>query len=96
MLRCYLVTYDVRDAKRLRRVFRILRGYGRHWQLSVFMCVLKKIDRVRLQADLEREMNLREDQVIIVDLGPHEQHMTLPVAVLGPPLPEPDHGMIVI
>lgn len=26
----YIVTYDVCDARRLRRVFRLMRGYGDH------------------------------------------------------------------
>jgi CRISPR-associated protein Cas2 len=96
MHRCYLVSYDVRDEKRLRRVFRRLKGYGQHWQLSVFFCVLKKIDRVRLQSDLEGEMNLKEDQVIILDLGPDEKGARSCVTVLGQPLPLPENRMIVI
>ncbi len=53
MRRCYLVCYDIRHPKRLRRVFAVMKGYGEHWQFSIFFCVLKDIDRVRLQSDLE-------------------------------------------
>lgn len=73
MRRCYLVCYDIRDPKRLRRVHRVLRGYGEAWQFSVFFCVLKDIDRVRLQTDLEEQMNQKEDQTMILDLGPNEK-----------------------
>jgi hypothetical protein len=33
-------------------VFRICKGFGEHWQYSIFFCVLKPIDRVRLQASI--------------------------------------------
>ena len=59
MRRCYLVCYDIRDAKRLRRVHKLMKGYGEPWQYSVFFCVLKEIDRVRMQSKLETEMNLQ-------------------------------------
>ena len=64
MRRCYLVCYDIRHPKRLRRVFKIMKGYGEHWQFSIFFCILKDIDRVRLQSDLVEEMNLKEDGVV--------------------------------
>lgn len=96
MHRCYLVCYDVRDDKRLRRVFRALKGYGQHWQFSIFFCVLRNIDRVRLQSALEEELNLKEDQAIILDLGPNEKDALRAVTVLGTALPEPEHRMVVI
>jgi CRISPR-associated protein Cas2 len=96
MRRCYLVCYDVRDPKRLRKVFRVLKGYGEHWQFSVFFCVLKDIDRVRLQYDLEEKMNLKEDQAMILDLGPNEREAREAAAVVGVPLPEAENNMLVI
>jgi len=96
MRRCYLVCYDIRDPKRLRRVHRVLKGYGEAWQYSVFFCMLRDIDRVRLQADLEEQMNQKEDQAMILDLGPNEKDARKAVTVIGPPLPEPESGFIVI
>lgn len=96
MRRCYLVGYDIRDAKRLRRVHRVLKGYGEAWQYSVFFCVLKQIDRVRLQSDLEREMNLKEDQAIILDMGADEGAARRSAIVLGMALPDMDSGMVVL
>ena len=96
MRRCYLICYDIHDEKRLRRVFRVCKGYGEHWQYSIFFCVLKAIDRVRLQAELEEEMNLREDQVLILDLGENEDSARSAVRVLGQPLPTAPMGMVVI
>ncbi len=96
MRRCYLVCYDIRDPKRLRRVFKTMKGYGEHWQFSIFFCVLKDIDRVRMQTDLETEMNLKDDQVLIVDLGSDEEGARRAATILGRSLPEPDTGTVVV
>ena len=56
----------------LRQVFKIMKGYGEHWQYSIFFCILKPIDRVRMQGDLEDVMNLKQDQVLIIDLGENQ------------------------
>ena len=34
----YVVTYDISDQKRWRRVFRVMNGYGDWVQFSVFQC----------------------------------------------------------
>lgn len=96
MRRCYLVCYDIRDPKRLRRVHKVLKGYGEAWQFSVFFCVLKDIDRVRLQTDLEEQMNQKEDQAMILDLGPNEKEARETATVIGQPLPEQDSGIVVV
>jgi len=96
MRRCYLVCYDIRDPKRLRQVHKVVKGYGESWQFSVFFCVLKEIDRVRLQSDLEAQMNLKEDQTMIVDLGPNEEGARKAATVIGQALPAQDSGMVVV
>jgi CRISPR-associated protein Cas2 len=96
MRRCYLVCYDIRDPKRWRQVFKVMKGHGEHWQYSVFFCVLKSIDRVRMQTQLEEAMDLAEDQTMIIDLGADEDHARQAAVVLGPSLPKRDKGMVVI
>ena len=96
MRRCYLVCYDIRDPKRLRRVHKVLKGYGEAWQFSVFFCVLKDIDRVRLQTDLEEHMDQKQDQAMILDLGPNEKEAREAATVIGRPLPEQDSGIVVV
>ena len=96
MRRCDLVCYDIRVPKRLRRVHKVLKGYGEAWQFSVFFCVLKDIDRVRLQTDLEEQMNQKEDQAMILDLGPNEKEAREAATVIGQPLPEQDSGIVVV
>lgn len=96
MRRCYLVCYDIRNQKRWRKVFKIMNGHGEHWQYSVFFCVLKEIDRVRMQGQLEACTNLKEDQCVIVDLGPNEDEARAAATVLGPALPTGASGVVVI
>ncbi|HZL35134.1 MAG TPA: CRISPR-associated endonuclease Cas2 [Tepidisphaeraceae bacterium] len=96
MRRCYLVAYDIRSPKRWRQVFKIMKGHGEHWQYSVFFCVLKEIDRVRMQSGLEAQMNLKEDQCVIIDLGADEAVARHAATVLGPSLPAAESGVVVI
>jgi len=96
MRRCYLVCYDVRDPRRLRRTHKLMKAYGEPWQYSVFYCTLKPIDRVRLENELREILNLKEDQVLIVDLGANEDAAHESAAVLGPSPPEQEGGMVVI
>lgn len=72
MRRIYIVSYDISDPKRLRRVFRTLKGFGDHLQLSVFRCDLSEGQRLRLVDALRAIIHHDQDQVIFVDLGPTE------------------------
>ena len=82
---CYIVTYDISDAKRWRRVFRLLQGYGEHVQLSVFRCDLDPVQVVRLRGGLERLIHHTEDQVILLRLGPANPATLREITVLGRP-----------
>lgn len=96
MRRCYLVCYDICESKRLRRVHKLMKGYGEPWQYSVFFCVLKDIDRVRMQSELENEMNLKEDQVLVIELGNDEGKSRESATTIGQSLPEEQSGTVVI
>jgi CRISPR-associated protein Cas2 len=66
----FIISYDIADPKRWRRVFRIMKGYGAWLQLSVFQCRLTRMRVVQLESELREAMNQREDHVLIVDVGP--------------------------
>jgi len=68
----YIVTYDIADPARLRKVFKLLKGYGEHLQLSVFRCDLTRLSLARMKAELTDVIHAQEDQVLIVDVGPTE------------------------
>ncbi len=83
MRRHYLVTYDIADAKRLRRVFKTMKGFGAHLQFSVFQCELPDIDLVRMKAALTEIIDQREDQVLIIDLGTTESNPVKRIESMG-------------
>ncbi len=70
MRRSYIVSYDICDPKRLRKMYKKLLGFGDRLQLSVFRCDLNMKERVLLQGALLEIMNQKEDLVMVVDLGP--------------------------
>jgi CRISPR-associated protein Cas2 len=69
----YLVTYDICNDKRLRRVHKLLKGYGEWVQLSVFQCRLSRRRQAELQALLDGMIVQTDDHVLIMDLGPADQ-----------------------
>jgi hypothetical protein len=52
MRNVYLVTYDICDDKRLRRVFKTMRNWGDHLQYSVFECQLNGAELHKLKQEL--------------------------------------------
>ena len=68
--RLYIVTYDIADDRRWRRIFKLMHGYGRWLQLSVFQCRLTARRRAEMALRLEAAMHMHEDHVLILDLGP--------------------------
>jgi len=65
----YLLTYDIRHPRRLRRVHGVAKDFGDPLQYSVFVCDLTRLELVELRTNLMEEMNVREDSVGIFDLG---------------------------
>lgn len=71
--RLYIVTYDISDDRRWRRVFRIMKGYGQWLQLSVFQCRLTLRRRQEMAALLDKAVHHRDDHVLIIDVGPADK-----------------------
>lgn len=88
MRRAYLVCYDIRDDKRLRKMAKVMRGFGDRVQYSVFRCMMGDKERAMLRDRVERVMNPSEDNVLIVDLGPEEGRGGKAMISLGRALPE--------
>lgn len=65
----YIVTYDISDQKRWRRVFRLMKGYGEWIQLSVFQCRMSRQRHAELIALLDGIIHHKEDHVVLLDIG---------------------------
>lgn len=81
----YLVSYDICDPKRLRRVARALEGFGVRLQYSVFECPLDDMRLAMLKAEVHPLLKHDEDQVLFVSLGPSANDATLVIEAMGQP-----------
>ncbi len=66
----WLVAYDIANPGRLRRVCRLMLGYGDRVQYSVFRCDLGATERIELEGRLRKLVHHLEDRVLFVDVGP--------------------------
>lgn len=96
MLKTYVVSYDISDQKRWRRVYKKMRGFGDHVQYSVFVCELSEIDRVEMQQALDELIQHDEDQVLIVDIGPSEGRAPKCFSTLGKAFTYPERHAVVV
>jgi CRISPR-associated protein Cas2 len=63
----WLVCYDVRDDKRLRRCAQHMEGYGHRLQYSMFRCWLTPTQVERLRWELTEKL-ATEDDVLLIPL----------------------------
>jgi CRISPR-associated protein Cas2 len=80
--RLYIVAYDISDARRWRRVFKTMNGYGEWIQLSVFQCRLTRRRRAELETRLRELVKAGEDHALIIDVGPADK-IALAVESIG-------------
>jgi CRISPR-associated protein Cas2 len=86
MRNAYIVSYDIANPKRLRRVFKTMCGFGDHIQFSVFRCEFTAMELVRMKGVLAEIINQKADQVLIFDLGPIDGRADDSVDWIGLPL----------
>lgn len=91
--RRFLIAYDICEPRRLRQVCKTMEEYGERLQYSVFICDLSRTELVHARAQVERQMNLTEDSVVIVDLG---EATSARFTFVGRRRPLPDHGPRII
>lgn len=92
----YIVSYDICDPKRLRLVFKLMKGWGMHIQYSVFQCNLKAQDLTELQSDLEDIIDSGVDQVLFINVGPATGRARRAISAIGKAHSIPLNGPIVV
>jgi CRISPR-associated endonuclease Cas2 len=92
----YIVCYDISDEKRVKQMFKTMRRFGDHLQFSVFRCELNPMERVKMIGDLRDVMNMNEDQVLIIDIGPAPGRSDRCIESLGRPYTHPERHAKVI
>ena len=63
----YLICYDIRDDRRWARAFRLLKGYGRPLQYSIFRCRLTVRQAERLRWELEAVL-VPADRLLLIGI----------------------------
>jgi CRISPR-associated protein Cas2 len=96
MRQAYIVTYDISDPKRLRKVFKTMLGFGEHLQLSVFRCELSQRELVELRAKLTHVVHRLEDQILFVDIGPVDGRGAGSIAYIGRPYTPPERRVVIV
>lgn len=96
MRQTFIVSYDVCCPKRLRRVYRLMRGWGDHIQLSVFRCELNARELVELRSELSFVIKHDEDQVLFVDVGPVDGRGSTSIRAIGKVYIHPERRAIVV
>jgi len=81
-----IVTYDISERDRLRKVHETMLGFGDPLQYSVFACQLSAKERVLMLSALTEVMNSKEDRMLIVDLGPVGRSSESRMKLVGKPV----------
>ncbi len=89
MRNIHIIAYDIMDKKRYRRIYRAMCGHGDPLQYSVFRCPLSPEELQRLKDTLWPLLNLAEDRVMIVRLGPVDGGGDDAIEYWGTPRVEP-------
>lgn len=66
----YIIAYDIADPKRLHKIYKAIKGFGKRLQLSVFECYLTPVNLVLLKEKITDIIAPAEDRVIIIRCCP--------------------------
>ena len=89
---CYVIAYDIPDDKRRTKIHKVLMGFGKWTQYSLFECFLSRKDLILLQAKLAEHLIAQEDSVRFYPLC---VNCVSKVETIGGPLPSDDQLFIV-
>jgi CRISPR-associated protein Cas2 len=94
--RRFVVAYDIRDDKRLRRVAAAMNAYGWRMQYSVFIADLDQMELIELQALLASIVHHDLDSVAFIDVGHPAGLQRNAFSFMGRPPRLPTGGAMVI
>jgi CRISPR-associated protein Cas2 len=84
---CYVIAYDIPDDKRRTKVHKLLSGFGKWTQYSLFECFLTKKELVLLRSKLAEHLEASQDSVRFYPLC---ANCLEKVETVGGPLPAED------
>ncbi|HBE27587.1 MAG TPA: CRISPR-associated endonuclease Cas2 [Ktedonobacter sp.] len=84
---CYVIAYDIPDDKRRTKVHKLLSGFGKWTQFSLFECFLSRKELVLLRSKLAEHLEAAQDSVRFYPLC---ANCLDKVETVGGPLPAED------
>lgn len=84
----YIVSYDIANPKRLRRVAKTCQSFGSRIQYSVFECPLDDLRYQQMRSDLDTIIHHDDDQILFISLGPEKSSHPMRIESLGQPYTE--------
>ena len=84
---CYVIAYDIPDDRRRTKVHKLLLGFGKWTQYSLFECFLTKKELVLLRSKLAEHLEAAQDSVRFYPLC---ANCLDKVETVGGPLPAED------
>ena len=90
MRKVFIICYDECDAKRLRKVYKTLKGAGDALQYSVFRCELTPEEKQDLLSQLWEIINPGQDRLLFANLGPVESRGVDCLEYWGEPREQPE------
>ncbi len=89
---CYVIAYDIPDDRRRSKIHKILLGFGKWTQYSLFECFLTRKQLVLLRSKLAEHLVTKEDSVRFYPLC---ANCVSRVETVGEPPPGEPHVFIV-
>jgi len=90
--RRYLVAYDIRDHRRLRRIHKTMKSFGDALQYSVLVCDLDHVEKYEMLGKVGDIINHDVDSIAIMDLGEAYRRGEECFEFLGRHRPLPNRG----
>ena len=84
LITCYVIAYDIPDDKRRTKIHKVLLGFGKWTQYSLFECFLSRKDLILLRSKLAEHLVAKEDSVRFYPLC---ANCVSKVETVGGPLP---------
>jgi CRISPR-associated protein Cas2 len=60
---CYIIAYDIPSDRRRTKIHKILSGFGKWTQFSLFECFLTKKELIQLKAKLAKHIDTQSDSL---------------------------------
>lgn len=70
----HIVTYDIPSDKRRNKIAKLLEGYGKRVQLSVFECDISESLLLELKKKLRGNVHLKEDTIRFYPISYHTRN----------------------